>query len=92
MSSHVHAVPATASYRAGSLRQVLRQCLGTPARNVWKALEAHGQRRAAHAMRFGAEHDALSHPTVAEELWRLSSMTSAHTSSTKNAPQPGSQR
>lgn len=58
------ATPRTAAPAAGTPRPGFWQ-------RVWIALEAHGQRRAAHQLRLFAAHHVTSDPELAQRLREL---------------------
>lgn len=72
MSTLTHPTPLHAPRgRAASLKQVVEQRAGHALQQLWAALEAYGQRRAAPYLRMQAARLADSDPALALELRRL---------------------
>lgn len=72
MSTLIHTAPllhtASGRGRAASLKQVVEQRIGHFAQQLWAALEAYGQRRAAPYLLQQAARLADSDPVLAHEL------------------------
>ncbi|MFZ5550698.1 MAG: hypothetical protein ACOZJX_18520 [Pseudomonadota bacterium] len=72
MSTLTHPTPLHATRgRAASLKQVVEQRAGHLLQQLWEALEAYGQRRAAPYLRQQADRLADSNPVLAQELRKL---------------------
>lgn len=93
MSTLIHTAPllhtASGRGRAASLKQVVEQRIGHFGQQLWAALEAYGQRRAAPYLLQQADRLADSNPALAHELRALAH---PHTSFNRFATIPASPR